>query len=190
MKSFGVPVVVGINKFTDDTDAEIAVVKEVVAELGGEAILCDHWAQGGGGTEEIARHVVDMVDRGGAHFSPTYDDAMPLWDKIEHITSRIYGASEVQADKSVRTKIKELQDTGFGHMPICMAKTQYSFSTDPQLMGAPSNHSVTIREVRLSAGAEFVVVICGDLMTMPGLPRHPAADNIRLNEAGEIEGLF
>jgi len=190
VKGFGVPVIVGINKFTADTDAEITVVREVVKELGSEAILCDHWAKGGEGTMEIAERVAAIADSGASQFSTLYDDAMPLWDKMETVATRIYGANEVQADKSVRTRIKELQDTGFGHLPICMAKTQYSFSTDPQLMGAPSNHSVTVREVRLSAGAEFLVAICGDIMTMPGLPRRPAADAIHLNAAGEIEGLF
>jgi len=190
VKGFGVPVIVGINKFTADTDAEIAVVCEVVKELGSEAILCDHWAKGGEGTMEIAERVAAIADSGAAQFSTLYDDAMPLWDKMETVATRIYGANEIQADKSVRSRIKELQDTGFGHLPICMAKTQYSFSTDPQLMGAPSNHSVTVREVRLSAGAEFLVAICGDIMTMPGLPRRPAADAIHLNAAGEIEGLF
>jgi formate--tetrahydrofolate ligase len=190
VKSFGVPVIVGINRFTEDSDAEIAVVKEVVAELGSEAILCDHWARGGEGTTEIAERVAALADSGTAQFSPLYEDAMPLWEKIETVATRIYGANEVQADKSVRTRIKDFQEGGFGHLPVCMAKTQYSFSTDPLLMGAPSNHSVTVREVRLSAGAEFLVAICGDIMTMPGLPRRPAADNIRLNEAGEVEGLF
>jgi len=190
VKSFGVPAVVGINRFIADTEAEIAVVQKVVRELGSEAILCDHWAKGGAGTEELAARVAAIADSGTAQFSPLYDDAMPLWDKIETIATRIYGANEIQADKSVRARIKELQETGFGHLPICMAKTQYSFSTDPLLMGAPTNHSVTVREVRLSAGAEFVVAICGDIMTMPGLPRHPAADAIHLNAAGEVEGLF
>ena len=190
IKSFGVPVVVAINRFTDDTDAEIDVVKEVVSHLGGQAIMCDHWAKGGEGTEELAHAVSELVEGGTSQFSPLYDDALPLWNKIEEVATRIYGASEVQADKSVRTRIKELQEAGFGHLPVCMAKTQYSFSTDPQLMGAPSNHSVTVREVRLSAGAEFVVVICGDIMTMPGLPRKPAANNIYLNDEGEVEGLF
>jgi len=190
VKSFGVPAIVGINKFSADTAAEIAVVEEVVAELGSEAILCDHWARGGEGTEALAARVAAIADSGTAQFSPLYDDAMTLWDKIETVATRIYGANEVQAEKSVRTRIKDFQDGGFGHLPVCMAKTQYSFSTDPLLMGAPSNHSVTVREVRLSAGAEFLVAICGDIMTMPGLPRRPAADKIQLNAAGEVEGLF
>jgi formate--tetrahydrofolate ligase len=190
VKSFGVPAVVGINKFSADTDAEIAVVKEVVTELGSEAILCDHWAQGGEGTVEIAERIAAIADSGAAQFSTLYEDAMPLWEKIETVATRIYGANEIQAEKSVRTRIKEFQDGGFGHLPVCMAKTQYSFSTDPLLMGAPSNHSVTVREVRLSAGAEFLVAICGDIMTMPGLPRHPAADKIHLNADGQVEGLF
>ncbi len=190
VKSFGVPAAVGINRFTEDTAAEIAVVQDVVAELGSEAILCDHWARGGEGTVELAERVAAIADSGTSQFSTLYDDAMPLWDKIETVATRIYGANEIQADKSVRTRIKDFQDGGFGHLPVCMAKTQYSFSTDPLLMGAPSNHSVTVREVRLSAGAEFVVAICGDIMTMPGLPRRPAADSIHLNDAGDVEGLF
>ncbi len=190
IKSFGVPAVVGINRFTDDTDAEIEVVKQVVAKLGGQAITCDHWARGGEGAEDLAHAVSEIVDNQTAQFSPLYEDEMPLWNKIEEVATRIYGAREVQADKAVRNRIKDLQQSEFGHLPICMAKTQYSFSTDPQLMGAPSNHSLTVREVRLSAGAEFLVVICGDIMTMPGLPRKPAANNIRLNAEGEVEGLF
>jgi len=190
VKSFGVPAIVGINRFSEDTEAEVEVVKKAVADLGSEAILCDHWARGGAGTEEIAARVAAIADSGTSQFSPLYDDAMPLWEKIQTVAKSIYGADEVQADKSVRTRIKDFQEGGFGELPVCMAKTQYSFSTDPLLMGAPSNHSVTVREVRLSAGAEFLIAICGDIMTMPGLPRRPAADSIRLNEAGEVEGLF
>ncbi len=190
IKSFGVPSVVAINRFTEDTDAEIAVIREIAAELGEEAILCDHWARGSEGAVELATHVADMADSHTAQFSTLYEDSLPLWEKIELIATRIYGAREVQATKSVRSRIKEFQETGFGHLPICMAKTQYSFSTDPLLMGAPINHSLTVRDIRLSAGAEFLVAMCGDIMTMPGLPRHPAADNIRLNDQGEIEGLF
>jgi len=190
VKSFGVPVVVAINRFTNDTDAEVDVVKEVVSHLGSQAIMCEHWAKGGEGTEELARAVSEIVEGNTSQFAPLYDDELPLWKKIEEVATRIYGASEVQADKSVRTRIKELQETGFGHLPVCMAKTQYSFSTDPTLMGAPSDHSITVREVRLSAGAEFLVVVCGDIMTMPGLPSKPAANNIYLNDEGEVEGLF
>ena len=168
VKSFGVPTAVAINT----------------------AIRCNHWAEGGKGTEDLARHAVELIDSGIDQFSPIYDDGLPLWDKVKTIATRLYGADDIQADKAVRNRIKELQDQGYGHFPVCMAKTQYSFSTDPNLKGAPSGHSVTIREVRLSAGAEFIVAICGDIMTMPGLPRVPAANKIYLNEEGQIEGLF
>ena len=190
VKKFGVPVVVAINQFIHDTDAEIEAVKEAVSELGAEAILASHWADGGAGTEELANKVVALVDSGEADFKPIYPDDMPIWDKIETIATELYGADGIQADQKTRNQIKELQDGGFGHLPVCMAKTQYSFSTDPSLKGAPSGHSVTVREVRLSAGAEFVVAICGDIMTMPGLPRVPAANSIQLNDQGQVEGLF
>ena len=190
VKHFGVPAIVAINQFVTDTDAEMEVVRTTARELGAEAVICSHWAEGGKGTEELACQVVKMVEGGTDQFAPLYDDDMPLWEKIETIATQLYGASEVQADKSVRARIQELQDTGYGHLPICMAKTQYSFSTDPNLKGAPSHHSLTVREVRLSAGAEFVVAICGDIMTMPGLPRVPAANSIRLDSEGRIEGLF
>ncbi|WP_022729197.1 formate--tetrahydrofolate ligase [Fodinicurvata sediminis] len=190
VKAFGVPAVVAINRFITDTDAEVEAVQSVAQELGSKAILCTHWAEGSAGTEELAHHVVDLVESGVDQFAPLYDDDMPLWDKIHTIATHLYGAHDIQADKSVRNRIKELQDTGYGHLPICMAKTQYSFSTDANLKGAPSGHSVTVREVRLSAGAEFVVAVCGDIMTMPGLPRVPAANNIKLDSEGRIEGLF
>jgi formate--tetrahydrofolate ligase len=190
VKAFGVPAVVGINRFTLDTEAELAVVREVASDLGAEAVVCSHWAEGSKGTEELAKHVVHLVESGVDQFAPLYDDDMPLWDKVHTIGTRLYGASEIQADKTVRARIRELQESGYGHLPVCMAKTQYSFSTDPNLKGAPSNHALTVREVRLSAGAEFVVVICGDIMTMPGLPRVPAANNIQLDSEGRIEGLF
>ncbi|MFC4353194.1 formate--tetrahydrofolate ligase [Fodinicurvata halophila] len=190
VKAFGVPAVVAINRFVTDTDAEVEAVQSVAQELGAKAILCTHWAEGSQGTQELARHVVELVESGVDQFAPLYDDEMPLWDKIHTIATHLYGAHDIQADKTVRNRIKELQETGYGHLPICMAKTQYSFSTDGNLKGAPSGHSVTIREVRLSAGAEFVVAVCGDIMTMPGLPRTPAANNIRLDPEGRIEGLF
>ena len=190
VKSFGVPAVVAINRFIADTDAEIEAVRAVTEELGAKAILATHWADGGAGTEELARHVVDLVDSGTDQFAPLYDDDLPLWDKVKTIATQLYGADDIQADKVVRNRFKELQDGGYGHLPVCMAKTQYSFTTDPNLKGAPSNHSVSVREVRLSAGAEFLVVICGDIMTMPGLPRVPAANSIHLDEAGRIQGLF
>lgn len=190
VKAFGVPAVVAINRFITDTDAEVEAVQSVAQELGSKAILCTHWAEGSAGTEELAHHVVDLVESGVDQFAPLYDDDMPLWDKIHTIATHLYGAHDIQADKSVRSRIRELQDTGYGHLPICMAKTQYSFSTDANLKGAPSGHSVTVREVRLSAGAEFVIAVCGDIMTMPGLPRVPAANNIKLDAEGRIEGLF
>jgi formate--tetrahydrofolate ligase len=187
---FGVPVVVAINKFITDTDAEIAVVKEVAQSLGTEAILCTHWADGGAGTEELARRVVEIADSGKSQFKPLYPDDMKLWDKVETIAKQLYGADEITGDSSVRARFKELEEGGYGKFPVCMAKTQYSFSTDPNLKGAPTGHSVEIREVRLSAGAEFIVVVTGAIMTMPGLPRVPAANSIRLNDQGLIEGLF
>jgi formate--tetrahydrofolate ligase len=158
--------------------------------MGTRAFLCTHWADGGKGAEELARHVVDVCESGAARFKPLYPDDLPLWDKVKTIATSLYGASEITADTAVRNQFKELQAAGYGHYPICMAKTQYSFSTDPSLKGAPSGHVVPIREVRLSAGAEFIVAICGDIMTMPGLPKTPAAEAIHLNNEGRIEGLF
>ncbi len=190
VKSFGVPAVVAINHFITDTDAEVAVIKDYVESLGSEAILCKHWAQGSKGTKELAQRVAQIADSGMAQFSPLYPDDMPLFTKIETIAKRIYRADEVLADKKIRNQLRKWERDGFGDLPICMAKTQYSFSTDPNLRGAPTGHSVPIREVRLSAGAGFVVVICGEIMTMPGLPRTPSAHAIELNEAGQIEGLF
>jgi formate--tetrahydrofolate ligase len=190
VKGFGVPVVVAINHFYSDTDAEIEAVKAYVAEQGAEAILCKHWAQGSAGIEDLARKVVSLAEGGSANFAPLYPDEMPLFQKIETIAKRIYHADEVIADKSVRDQLKAWEAAGYGHFPICMAKTQYSFSTDLNLRGAPTGHTVPVREVRLSAGAGFIVVICGEIMTMPGLPKVPSAEVIRLNEAGQIEGLF
>jgi formate--tetrahydrofolate ligase len=190
VKGFGVPVVVAINHFATDTEAEIAAVKAYAAEQGAEAILCRHWAMGSAGIEELARKVVQLAEAGTANFAPLYPDEMPLFQKIETIAKRIYHAGEVIADKSVRDQLKAWEAAGYGHFPICMAKTQYSFSTDPNLRGAPSGHTVPVREVRLSAGAGFVVAICGEIMTMPGLPKVPAAETIRLNALGQIEGLF
>ena len=189
MKSFGVPVVVAINHFYSDTDAEVAAVKAYVAEQGAEAILCKHWAQGSAGIEDLAKKVVSLAESGASHFAPLYPDDMPLFQKIETIAKRIYHADEVLADKSIRDQLKAWEAAGYGHLPICMAKTQYSFTTDPNLRGAPTGHSVPVREVRLSAGAGFVVVICGEIMTMPGLPKVPSAEVIRLNDQGFVEGL-
>jgi formate--tetrahydrofolate ligase len=190
VKGFGVPVVVAINHFASDTEAEISAVKEYVAQQGAEAVLCRHWAEGSAGIEDLARKVVQLAEGGSANFAPLYPDEMPLFQKVETIAKRIYHADEVIADKAVRDQLRAWEAAGYGHFPICMAKTQYSFTTDPNVRGAPTGHTVPIREVRLSAGAGFIVVICGEIMTMPGLPRVPSAEVIRLNEAGQVEGLF
>ena len=190
VKGFGVPVVVAINHFYSDTDAEIQAVKDYVAGQGAEAILCKHWAHGSAGIEDLARKVVQMAESGSANFAPLYPDEMPLFQKIETIAKRIYHADEVLADKSIRDQLKAWEAAGYGHLPICIAKTQYSFTTDPAVRGAPTGHSVPVREVRLSAGAGFVVAICGEIMTMPGLPKVPSAEVIRLNDQGFVEGLF
>jgi formate--tetrahydrofolate ligase len=190
MKSFGVPVVVAINHFTTDTDDEIEAIKAYAREHGSEAILCTHWANGSAGTKELAERVAQIAEAGVAQFAPLYPDEMPLFEKIETVAKRIYRADEVLADKKIRQQLRDWEEAGYGHLPVCMAKTQYSFSTDPDLRGAPTGHSLPVREVRLSAGAGFIVVICGAIMTMPGLPRTPAAKSIRLNDSGEIEGVF
>ncbi len=190
IKQFGVPVVVAINHFVTDTDAEVQAVKDYVATQGSEAILCQHWAKGSEGTEELATRVAEIAESGASQFAPLYRDDLSLFEKIERVATAIYRADEVLADKKIRDQLKLWEDAGFGHLPVCMAKTQYSFSTDPNLRGAPTGHSVPVREVRLSAGAGFVVVICGEIMTMPGLPRKPAALEIGLNDMGQIEGLF
>ncbi len=190
LKSFGVPVIVAVNQFSADTEAEIQALEEVVNSQGTRAFGCSHWADGGAGTEGLARHVVEILDSPSANFQTLYPDDMSLWDKIETIATRIYGADGIDAPQAVKNRFKQLQDAGYGHFPVCMAKTQYSFSTDQNIKGAPTGHTITIRELRLSAGAEFVVAVCGDIMTMPGLPKMPAAARIRLNDAGEVEGLF
>src|SRR6056300_899175 len=190
LKSFGVPVVVAINHFVTDTDAEVQAVKDYVASMGSEAVLCKHWAEGSKGIEALARRVAEIADAGMANFAPLYGDELSLFEKIETIAKRIYRADEVLADAKIRTQLKEWEAAGYGHLPVCMAKTQYSFTTDPNRRGAPTGHSVPVREVRLSAGAGFVVVICGEIMTMPGLPSVPASETIMLNELGQIEGLF
>ncbi|MBB1250399.1 formate--tetrahydrofolate ligase [Rhizobium sp. G21] len=190
VKKFGVPVVVGINHFTSDTEAEIKAIQEYVATLGVEAILCKHWAQGSAGIEDLARKVVELAEGGQSQFAPLYPDDMPLFEKIERIAKSIYHAGEVTADKSVRDQLRTWEAQGYGKLPVCMAKTQYSFSTDPGLRGAPEGHVVNVREVRLSAGAGFVVAITGEIMTMPGLPKSPSSERIYLNEMGYIEGLF
>ncbi len=189
VKKFGVPVVVGVNNFTTDTQAEFEAVKKYCAELGVDAVLCTHWAEGSKGTEELAHKVVALAESGEAKFAPLYEDSLSLWDKVKTIATGIYDAEDIVADKAIRDQLKAFEDAGYGKFPICMAKTQYSFSTDPTLKGAPSNHVVAIREVRLSAGAEFIVVVTGDIMTMPGLPKIPAANTIKL-EDGLVVGLF
>jgi formate--tetrahydrofolate ligase len=194
VRKFGVPAVVAINHFSSDTDAEHQLIRETCRlQFGEEAIVCRHWAEGSKGTEELAQHVADLCDRpqplNGLGFRPLYEASVPLWDKMKKIATEIYGASDIIADQKVRDQFKELQAT-YGDLPICVAKTQYSFSTDPNLRGAPSGHVVPIREVRLSAGAGFLVVICGEIMTMPGLPKVPSAEKIHLDAGGRIEGLF
>ena len=190
LKSFGVPVVVAINHFVTDTDAEVQAIKDFVVAQGSEAIVSRHWELGSEGSEALATRVAEIADADASNFAPIYPDDMPLFEKIETIAKRIYRADEVLADQKIRNQLKDWEDQGYGNLPVCMAKTQYSFSTDPTLRGAPVGHSVPVREVRLSAGAGFIVVVCGDIMTMPGLPRNPAAKSICLNDAGEIEGLF
>jgi formate--tetrahydrofolate ligase len=188
--SFGVPVVVAINRFYTDTDAEMEAVQAYVAGKGAEAIVCEHWARGSEGTEALARKVVELVEGRGVQFSPLYADDMSLFEKIETIATRIYRAEKVSADIRIRNQLKQWEEDGFGHLPICMAKTQYSFSTDPNLRGAPTGFSIPVREVRLAAGAGFIVAICGEIMTMPGLPKAPSAEVIHIDGDGLIQGLF
>ncbi len=190
IKKFGVPAVVAINHFVNDTDAEVQAVKDYVATMGAEAVVSQHWEFGGEGAKDLAEKVVEIIEGGSAQYAPLYADDMGLFQKIETIAKEIYRADEVIADKKIRDQLRQWEEAGYGDLPVCMAKTQYSFSTDPNLRGAPTGHSVPVREVRLSAGAGFIVAVCGDIMTMPGLPRKPAAENIRFNDAGEIEGLF
>jgi formate--tetrahydrofolate ligase len=187
---FGVPVAVAINHFVADTEAEHEAIRSFCADLGVDCSVSSHWAHGGEGAETLAEHVVDLIHHRRSQFRPLYDDDMSLWDKARHIARTIYGAEDIIADKKVRAQFARLEELGYGHFPVCMAKTQYSFSTDPLLMGAPTGHDVPIREVRLAAGAEFVVVICGEIMTMPGLPRKPSSETIQVNSKREIEGLF
>ena len=186
---YGVPVAVAINRFTADTDGELNAISQFCSEFGVEVFNCTHWSDGGAGTEAMAAHVAELADSGRSQFRTLYDDKLSLWEKARCVARNVYGADDIIADKKVRSQFDEY-NKDYGHFPVCMAKTQYSFSTDPNLLGAPSGHMVPIREIRLSAGAEFLVVICGEIMTMPGLPRVPAANNISVNEQGEIEGLF
>ena len=187
---FGVPAVVAVNRFITDTEAEIQEVMKAAESMGTKAFLCTHWADGGKGTEALAQHVVGVCETGQSNFKTLYPEEMPLRDKVKTIATEIYRAADISCDGSVETRFKELEAMGFGHLPVCMAKTQYSFSTDPNKRGAPTGHVVPVRELRLSAGAEFIVVVTGDIMTMPGLPKVPSADTIRLNDQGQIEGLF
>ncbi|CFX54108.1 Formate--tetrahydrofolate ligase [Candidatus Filomicrobium marinum] len=189
MRKFGLPPVVAINQFITDTDAEIDAVREAAESVGAKAFLCSHWANGGAGIEDLARYVAELADSGQADFKPLYPDDMPLWDKMNTIATEIYRASGITASASVKAQFKDLQDAGYGHLPICVAKTQYSFSTDPNLRGAPTGHEVPVREVILAAGAEFIVAVAGDIMRMPGLPSVPSAEAIRLNNQGHIENL-
>jgi formate--tetrahydrofolate ligase len=190
LKKFGVPVVVAINKFYTDTDAEVAAIQEYAASQGSEAILCEHWEKGSEGTEALANRIVEIVDSGVADFKPLYPDDMPLIDKIRAVAMEIYRADDVIADNKILNQLKDWEEAGYGNLPVCMAKTQYSFTTDPTLRGAPTGFTVPVREVRISAGAGFIVVVTGEIMTMPGLPRKPASETICLNSDGLIEGLF
>ena len=190
LAKFGVPVTVAINRYTADTDAEVAVIQEFCEQFGVKAISSTHWADGGKGSIDLAEHIVALCDSGAAQFRTLYGDDMSLWEKTATIAREIYAADDIIADKKVRAEFVRFEQEGYGKYPICMAKTQTSFSTDPNLLGAPTGHVVPIREIRLAAGAEFIVVICGAIMTMPGLPRVPAANNIRVNDEGRIEGLF
>jgi formate--tetrahydrofolate ligase len=190
LAEFGVPAVVSVNRFSNDTATELGRLKELCAGLGVEAVIADHWARGGEGAADLARAVVGLVESGKSKFRVLYPDEMPLWEKIRTIARRLYGASDVEADKRIKDQLADFEKQGFGHFPVCIAKTQFSFTTDANVKGAPSDHVLTVREVRLSAGAEFVVAICGDIMTMPGLPRVPAANTIEVSDDGRITGLF
>jgi formate--tetrahydrofolate ligase len=190
LRKFGVPLVVALNTFSADTPAEVDTLQTRCEEWGVKLTACRHWAEGGAGALALAEQVVELCDGGAAQFRHLYEDERPLWEKADSIAREIYGASGIIADKKIRNQFAKLEREGFGNYPICMAKTPYSFSTDPRLLGAPSDHAVAIREVRLAAGARFVIAICGEIMTMPGLPRAPAANGIYVNEAGDIEGLF
>ena len=187
---FGVPVVVCVNRYTADTDAEVQAVQAYCDEFGVSAINCTHWADGSDGATDLAKRVVELAESGAAQFRTLYADDLPLWEKVKRIATQIYGADDIIADKKVRQQFAQFQEDGYGHYPVCMAKTQSSFSTDPNLLGAPTGHVVPIREIRLAAGAEFIVIICGAVMTMPGLPRKPAANDIGVDDEGQITGLF
>jgi formate--tetrahydrofolate ligase len=190
VRKFGVPPLVAVNRFSADTEAEMDRLRSLCDGLGVRCIVADHWAQGGAGAESLARAVVEQVETTPSQFRPLYPDDMTPWNKLRTIATEIYDAADVTADAAIRKRFDELQAEGFGHLPVCVAKTQYSFSTDPKLVGAPSGHVLQVRDVRLSAGAEFIVAVCGEIMTMPGLPKVPAANSIGLSEAGLITGLF
>jgi len=190
IRQFGLPAVVSVNRFSADTPREHGRLRELCAAEGVKAVIADHWAQGGEGAAELARIVVDLAENGQADFRYLYPDEMPLVEKLLTIAQRIYGAADIELSSTARDQFAQIEDQGHGHFPVCVAKTQLSFTTDPNIKGAPSGHVVSVREVRLSAGAEFVVPICGDMMTMPGLPRVPAANNIEVDAEGRITGLF
>ena len=191
IKKFGLEVIVAINHFITDTDKEVKIIQEQCAKLGVKVSLCTHWSDGGKGTKDLANNVVEICKRSDtSKFKHLYSDQTPILEKVKKIAKEIYNAKGIEVDEKIKEQVKKIEQAGFGRFPVCIAKTQYSFSTDPKLKGAPSGHTLTIREVRLSSGAEFVVIVCGSIMTMPGLPRAPAADNIKLNKKGEIEGLF
>ncbi|MEQ8799332.1 MAG: formate--tetrahydrofolate ligase [Salinisphaeraceae bacterium] len=190
VQSYGVPAVIAVNRFPTDTDAELQAIVATMQEEGVATVICTHFADGGAGAADLARTVTEVIARDEADFKPLYPDDMPLLDKIRTVAQNIYGAEDVSADNAVLTRLKNMEKAGYGHFPVCIAKTQYSFTTDPNLRGAPSGHTIPVREVRLSAGAGFIVVICGEIMTMPGLPRRPAAADIRMHADGYIDGLF
>jgi formate--tetrahydrofolate ligase len=190
LEQFGVPLTIAINRFNTDTAAEIEIIKKYSRDLGVDAIECRHWSEGSKGAIKLAEKIVYLSDSDNTQFKMLYDDELSLWEKVRQIATKIYGADDIMANKKIRKQFVQIEENGFGHYPVCIAKTQYSFSTDPNLYGAPKGHIVPIREVRLAAGAEFVVVVCGDIMTMPGLPKKPASENISVNSEGRIEGLF
>jgi formate--tetrahydrofolate ligase len=190
ISQYGVPAIVAVNQFTGDTDTEFNEIKKYCENLGVKAIICSHWSKGSEGSTELAKEVVSLIDNKSTQFRTLYENSMSLWDKTSLIAKSMYGAQEIIADKTIREQFKSLQESGYGEFPICMAKTQYSFSSDPNLKGAPTGHSVPIKEVRLAAGAEFIVVVAGEIMTMPGLPKVPSANLIKLNTKNEITGLF
>ncbi|MEZ5915396.1 MAG: formate--tetrahydrofolate ligase [Parvularculaceae bacterium] len=189
IRQFRVPAIVAINAFSDDTDEEISAVNEAAQAAGSRAVLCRHWAEGSAGTVELAREVVSIVENGEADFAPIYEDELPLRGKIEAVAKKIYRASEVVYDPSAAKSLERFESLGFSNLPVCMAKTQYSFSDDPTKLGAPEGHVIRVREARLCAGAGFVVAICGAIMTMPGLPKRPSAENVTVRDDGEIDGL-